>query len=441
MQVNIANHKATVIENGVYYFAPSNYPHITPLEIKNLLAFYEYEKLYGRQTKFVCEEQSVITVINHAIAHPDTAKDIPLPEKIVCNGCACMQNGCITEFVYHATDLKATQNILSSGKLLSAVKVSGKTADVLAYEKRCSVWNDPEDFFEYIMFCWGNCVVGDYVVMSDDPGGEFTPSIRFYFRYENLLQHPGHLFDGYHCIKVKNEILLSDYLYACIVPDQYKDELDRFVLPELASKVHYIPQKGLRISEWSERVYKAIEKLNKRNTYISNGTLSLVEYRKSDDRALYENWLDPGAQKGYNGIYVTTFANFQRREIKQRFFAMIRVDSTDEIIGAVGISPPETVPDLAIWIFKPYRRKGYGTSAFALATKYATETLKTGELHAGAYPDNIGSQKMLERCGYAPFPDGNIPEKHYITGEDIVQKDYIYIPKDAYEREQCASKI
>ena len=261
MQVNIANHNATVIENGVYYYALSNFPHITPLEIKNLLAFYEYEKLYGRQTEFVCEKHNIMAAINHAIAHPDIAKNIPLPEKIVCNGCACKQNGCLTEFVYHATDIKATRQIISSGKLLSAVKVNGKTADELAYEKRGSLWNDPADFFEYIMFCWGNCVVGDYVVMSDDPDGEFTPSIRFYFRYEDLLRHPGHVFDGYHCIKVKDEILLSDYLYACIVPDQYKDELDRFVLPELAPKVLYIPHNGLGVSEWSERVYKAIENL------------------------------------------------------------------------------------------------------------------------------------------------------------------------------------
>jgi len=431
MQVNIANHKATVIENGVYCFAPLNYPHITPLEIKSLLAFYEYEKLYGRQTEFVCEEHSIMAAINHAIDHPDTVKDIPLPEKIVSNGCACMQNGCLTEFVYHATDIKAARQIMSSGKLLSAVKVNGKTAVELAYEKRGSLWNDPADFFEYIMFCWGNCVVGDYVVMSDDPDGGFTPGIRFYFRYKDLLRHPGHVFDGYHCIKVKDEILLSDYLCACIVPDQYKNGLDKFVLPELASKVHYIPQNGLGVSEWSERVYNILVKLDERSTYISNGILSLVEYRKSDDRALYENWLDPGTQKGYNGVYVTTFENFQTREIRQRFFAMIRVESTDEIIGAVGISPPETEPDLAIWIYEPYRRKGYGTLAFALATKYAMETLKTGELHAGVFPGNIGSMKMLERCGYVPYPEGNIPEKHYITGEDIVQRDSIYSPGES----------
>ena len=163
-----------------------------------------------------------------------------------------------------------------------------------------------------------------------------------------------------------------------------------------------------------------------RSVYISGDVLSLVEYRRSDDRALYDNWRDPETQRGYNGIYAAAFEDFQTREIRQRFFAMIQLNGTKEIIGAVGISPPEAEADLAIWIFAPYRRKGYGTVAFALATRYAVDVLEIAELHAGAYPDNTGSRKMLERCGYVPFPGGDVPEKHYLTGEDIIQMDHIY---------------
>ena len=165
-----------------------------------------------------------------------------------------------------------------------------------------------------------------------------------------------------------------------------------------------------------------------RTIYASNDILSLVEYKPCDDRMLYDDWLDPDTQRGYNGVHVTTFDEFQSREIRQRFFAMIRLDSTGKIIGAVGISPPETTADLAIWIFQPYRKRGYGTSAFTLATKYAVDVLKITELHAGVYPDNIGSQKMLKKCGYVPFHAGDVREKHYIAGEDIIQMDYIYEP-------------
>ena len=69
------------------------------------------------------------------------------------------------------------------------------------------------------------------------------------------------MFDGYHCIKVKDEIVLSDYLHACIVPEQYKIELENLILPELAARVYYIPQNGLGICDWSEKVYDFVSKI------------------------------------------------------------------------------------------------------------------------------------------------------------------------------------
>jgi len=165
-----------------------------------------------------------------------------------------------------------------------------------------------------------------------------------------------------------------------------------------------------------------------RIVYASNDLISLVEYQPCDDRALYESWLDPDVQKGFNGIYVTSFEEFASRDKHTRFTAMIRFDQTGEIIGTVGISPPEEIADLTIRIFEPYRKQGYGTAAFALATNYIINELKISELHAGAFPDNVGSRKMLKKCGYIPFPAGNISEKHYITREVIVQLDYIYKP-------------
>jgi hypothetical protein len=164
--------------------------------------------------------------------------------------------------------LHSAKQILSSGKLLSATGVYGKSGEQLAFEKRDSLWNDPADYFEYIMFAWGNSDVGDYVVMSDNPieeqGDEFFKrgsgaGIRFYFRFDDLLRHPGHVFDGYHPMKVHNEIVLSEYLHACIVPEQY-GELRGFVMPELAERVFCLPQIGLSISEWTKKAYDFITK-------------------------------------------------------------------------------------------------------------------------------------------------------------------------------------
>ncbi len=170
-----------------------------------------------------------------------------------------------------------------------------------------------------------------------------------------------------------------------------------------------------------------------RKTYASNALLSLVEYRQSDDSALYNNWQDQDTQKGFNGAHAATIEDSRRLAANQRFFAMIRLNSTGDIAGAVGISLPEREADLAIWLFKGYRRQGIGTQAFALAAKYAVEALGITELHAGAYPDNIGSQKMLKRCGFVPNSKGNYPAKHYLTGDDVIELDHIYKPQTQME--------
>ncbi|MCL2530903.1 MAG: 3-dehydroquinate synthase [Oscillospiraceae bacterium] len=179
-----------------------------------------------------------------------------------------------------------------------------------------------------------------------------------------------------------------------------------------------------------------------RGLYCSNEAVSLVEYCSCDDRALYDCWFDPETKQGYNGwTPAASFEEFQQNnqqrhedfvngESEALLFAMIQCNATSEIVGAVSTAPgtpPEFEPDLSIRIFAPYRRQGYGTSAFALAAKYATETLGIAELHAGAYLDNIGSKKMLVRCGFVPL--ALCPaEKHYLTGEDVFQMDYIYKP-------------
>ena len=81
---------------------------------------------------------------------------------------------------------------------------------------------DPADYFEYIMLAWGNCQAGDRLVMERKLGRfpdeadlsvNFTPGVRFYFRYEDLVKHPGRVFDGVLPMKIKDEIMLKDWLY------------------------------------------------------------------------------------------------------------------------------------------------------------------------------------------------------------------------------------
>jgi hypothetical protein len=257
MILNIAKHDESVggIEGGVYYFNLPNYPHISLSELKIVKAFIMYERSHNRETEIVCEDDQITASVTDAVANPHELEPFILSDT--------------TDFVYHATDLAGAQKILSCGKLLSAVKVYGKTGAELAYNKRNSPWNDPPDYFEYIMFCNGDDMTGDYVVLSENfpnekdlEEGRFNAGVRFYVRSEEIMRHPGYMFDGYHPAKVKDEIILNDYIYACIVPDQYRMKLSSFISPDLTSKVYYLSHVNMSLSEWNNCVYAFVNKLN-----------------------------------------------------------------------------------------------------------------------------------------------------------------------------------
>jgi RimJ/RimL family protein N-acetyltransferase len=160
--------------------------------------------------------------------------------------------------------------------------------------------------------------------------------------------------------------------------------------------------------------------------YISDELIGLSEYIASeDDLEIYECWQDYDTQSGFNHKFVETFEEFSNGTIKSRFIATI-IKFPDNIkIGSIFVSPEYRSPDLAIMVYKPYRGNGYGTCAFSLGVKYCFEILSFDCIFAGCYPHNIVSLKMLQKCGFQPHPKGNQNEKHYLTGEDITQLDFV----------------
>ena len=128
--------------------------------------------------------------------------------------------------------------------------------------------NDPADYFEYIMFAWGNCQAGDRLVMErklkrfptdDDLSIYFKPGIRFYFKYDELINHPNVIFDGVLPMKVKDEIILSDWVYKIVIPMKLKNDLGLYIPANLNDKIIYIENDCKDIWDWSEKVYRIIE--------------------------------------------------------------------------------------------------------------------------------------------------------------------------------------
>ena len=70
------------------------------------------------------------------------------------------------------------------------------------------------------------------------------------------------MFDGYHPAKIKDELVLSDCMYACIVPEQYQNTLGKLILSDISNRVFYLPQNNLGLLDWTKKVYDFVEELS-----------------------------------------------------------------------------------------------------------------------------------------------------------------------------------
>ena len=264
MLIKISNFEFTEVWDGVLYKKLSRYPAISDWEKRNIIEFVEYEASHGRECTIECEDPDILTEVNHALQNRETYRNVPRPGLITeCTACP-HRKGCMTEFVCHTTSPENARKILECGSLLSAIKARNVSVEALMAESRNAA-NDPADYFEYIMLAWGNCQAGDRLVMErklgrfpdeTDLSEHFTPSVRFYFRYDELVKHPGRVFDGVLPMKIRDEIVLKDWLYAMVVPAGV--ELD--IPDDLKDRTIYVENDCQDIWDWSERVYREIEK-------------------------------------------------------------------------------------------------------------------------------------------------------------------------------------
>ena len=270
MLIKIGDFEFTVVWDGVLYKKLSQYPAISDWEKRNIIEFVEYEAFHGRECTIECEDTDILAEVNQALQNRQTYRNVPRPALITeCTACP-VRKGCMTDFVCHTTSAENAVKILNCGSLLSAIKARKVSVEELMAESRNAA-NDPADYFEYIMLAWGNCQAGDRLVMErklgrfpdeQDLSRDFTPGVRFYFRYEDLVKHPGRVFDGVLPIKIKDEIVLKDWLYAMIVPAELRETTEPSIPKELADRVIYVTNDCRDIWDWSERVYGMIEKRN-----------------------------------------------------------------------------------------------------------------------------------------------------------------------------------
>ncbi|MDE5819242.1 MAG: hypothetical protein K2I07_07975, partial [Lachnospiraceae bacterium] len=134
-------------------------------------------------------------------------------------------------------------------------------------EKRNAA-TDPADYFDYIMFAGGNCQAGDRLVMEralgrfpdeKDLSVGFKPGVRFYFKYEELTRHPKAVFDGVLPVKIKDEVVLNDWVHRIIIPLEVKSQIENEIPSSLKERVIFVKNDCKDIWDWSEKVYGIIE--------------------------------------------------------------------------------------------------------------------------------------------------------------------------------------
>jgi hypothetical protein len=50
--------------DGVFYKKLSNYPQVSDWEIRTIIEFIEYERIYGRKCEIECEDYAILDLIN-----------------------------------------------------------------------------------------------------------------------------------------------------------------------------------------------------------------------------------------------------------------------------------------------------------------------------------------------------------------------------------------
>ena len=128
----------------------------------------------------------------------------------------------------------------------------------------------------------------------------------------------------------------------------------------------------------------------------------LREVRDTDLDVLFAHWTDPEA----NRMAAFAPADPSDREAFDERWRRIREsdDSTalvievdGEVVGSIGSWTNEGEREVTYWIGREHWGRGIATRALA---EFLADVERTRPLQASTADDNVGSQRVLEKCGF-----------------------------------------
>ena len=129
--------------------------------------------------------------------------------------------------------------------------------------------SDPIDYFDYVMLGWSNTSSGYRLAMErllgrapseEELQEKFIPGVSFHFLYEELIQAPGYMFDGYHVAKIKDMLNLFSELYICIIPTHNKSQFENIIPTKIQDRVHYLAMMEKVVRSGLKKVYRIVLK-------------------------------------------------------------------------------------------------------------------------------------------------------------------------------------
>ncbi|WP_373713851.1 phosphate ABC transporter ATPase [Streptococcus sp.] len=270
MKLKIWNESYSLQWDGTYYLTLSDYPNIQDWELEKIVAFLAYEKLHGRDTQIDCEDKVMrdqLEILSRSLLSL-TAFPFTPSKKIVASTYDVNGNYVYSDFLSHTCTVQAAQEIFKSGQLMSAVRALNKTHQELLQDNRNAA-GDPEDYFDYVMLGWSNTTSGYRLAMErllgrepteEELGKSFIPGVSFHFKYDDIINADGYVFDGYHPAKVKDSLHLEK-LFTCIIPFSEKSHFETIIPPDISSKVYFLDYCQDGMVNWSRKVYQFVENL------------------------------------------------------------------------------------------------------------------------------------------------------------------------------------
>jgi RimJ/RimL family protein N-acetyltransferase len=140
--------------------------------------------------------------------------------------------------------------------------------------------------------------------------------------------------------------------------------------------------------------------------YTKGRVVGLTEFLMEDYRPFYQTWKDLSTQRNFNTMhywesyedFLALFTNPDRPP--QRFNATI-VRLKDRVpVGRISLAPAHLEPDLGIWIYKPFRFKGYGTETVQLSVDFIFGEFELEYIVAGISEHNQPSINLFTKVGF-----------------------------------------